>query len=217
MKVFQGANNLTLTMEGYLGDGAGFNVNNVSLRRIYSRPFEQMINSTFQNSVIQSVFSIPAQRAFFGEILSAFADLDRWQFYGYHKRKHSHNEGIFLQNINVLMQLKGTLLKSFFNRYLNFPSALNFYFASLSFKGNYTDIAFLGVGADSNSFLANNSDLFVYSLPNALASWMLLLALFRLTYQRRLSKLFRKYSLFAVLVFFVFEGNIEQFSFYLFQ
>ncbi len=96
VKAFQGANNLTLTMEGYLGDGSGFNVNNVSLRMIYSHSFEQMINDTFKNSVVQGLFSVPAQRAFLGEVLSFFASLDRWQFYGYHKRKHSHNEGIFL-------------------------------------------------------------------------------------------------------------------------
>jgi hypothetical protein len=153
VEVFQGTNNLTLTMEGYLGDGAGFNVNNVSLRMIYSRSFEQMINETFHNSVVQAVFSLPAQRAFLGEIITIFADLDRWQFYGYHKRKHSHNEGIFLQNINDLMQLKGNLLKSFFDSYLKFPSALSDFFGSLNFKSNYKDIAFLSVSTDSSGFL----------------------------------------------------------------
>ena len=140
-------------MEGYLGDGAGFNVNNVSLRMIYSHSFEQMINETFQNSFVQGMFSLPAQRAFLGEIITVFADLDRWQFYGYHKRKHSHNEGIFLQNINDLMQLKGTLLKSFFDTYLKFPSALSDFFESLDFKSNYKDILFLSVSTNSSSFL----------------------------------------------------------------
>lgn len=207
MKAFQGANNLTLTMEGYLGDGSGFNLNNVSLRMIYSHSFEQMINDTFKNSVVQGLFSVPAQRAFLGEVLSFFASLDRWQFYGYHKRKHSHNEGIFLQNINDLMNIKGTLLKAFFDRYLSFPAALSAFFTSLNFKGSYTDIAFLTVSKD-NGFLSNNSEIFIYSLPNALASWLLLLVLFRLTYQRKVSKLLRKYSLCAVALFLVFEGNM---------
>jgi hypothetical protein len=112
VKAFQGLNNLTLTMEGYVGDGSGFNINNVSMRMIYSYSFEKMVNDTFQNSAVKSVFSVPGQRAIFGEMITVFADIDRWQFYGYHNRKHTHNEQIFLQNIQDLIEIKGTLLKS---------------------------------------------------------------------------------------------------------
>lgn len=78
-------------MEGFVGDGSGFNINNVSLRMIYSHSFEKVVNYTLQNSIVQSLFSVPGQRVIFGEIVTIFADLDRWQFYGYQKRKHSYN------------------------------------------------------------------------------------------------------------------------------
>ena len=66
MKVFQGKNNLTLTMEGVVDDGSGFNINNISLKMIYSHSFEKLVNDTFQNPVLQNVFSVPGQRTIFG-------------------------------------------------------------------------------------------------------------------------------------------------------
>jgi hypothetical protein len=53
-------------MEGFLEDETGFNINNVSLKMIYSHSFEKLVNNTFQNPVLQSVFSVPGQRAIFG-------------------------------------------------------------------------------------------------------------------------------------------------------
>jgi hypothetical protein len=66
VKVFQGKNNLTLTMEGVVDDGSGFNINNISLKMIYSHSFEKLVNDTFQNPVLQNVFSVPGQRTIFG-------------------------------------------------------------------------------------------------------------------------------------------------------
>lgn len=53
-------------MDGVVEDGSGFNINNVSLKMIYSHSFEKLINDTFQNPVLQNVFSVPGQRIIFG-------------------------------------------------------------------------------------------------------------------------------------------------------
>lgn len=106
------------------------------------------------------------------------------------------------------MQLKGTLLKYFFNNYLIFPSTLHNFLSTINFKEKYSDINFLNINENTNSFINNNSDFIVYSVPNMIALWVIFLVLFKVTYRMKVSKLFRKYSLFAVVLFMIFEGNI---------
>jgi hypothetical protein len=100
-----------MTMSGPTGDGSGFNINNVTFKRVYDEYFETIVNGTILNELMTSIVSVPAYRVIFGELVNFFVCFDRWQFYIFHRRNHSYNSQIFLNNVYDLMNMKGTFLK----------------------------------------------------------------------------------------------------------
>jgi hypothetical protein len=68
-----------------------------------------------------------------------------------------------------------------------------------------------------NGFFANNLDYLYFTLPSIIVIYLLLHLLFKVSSQFRISKLFRKYSFLGIFLVIVFEGNVEQFTFYFFQ
>jgi len=58
-------------------------------------------------------------------------------------------------------------------------------------------------------FFANNLEFFYYELPIMFLSYLLLSLLFKLLFKFRISKYFRKYSLYGILLFIICEGNLE--------
>lgn len=65
-------------------------------------------------------------------------------------------------------------------------------------------------------FYANNLDFFYYELPFVLLIHLIFALLFKLLFNYRVSLLLRKYSFYGTMLFIVYEGNVEIFSFYFF-
>ena len=66
-------------------------------------------------------------------------------------------------------------------------------------------------------FFANNLEFFFYEFPSALGIYFLFFWIFRALFNYRISKLIRKYSFYGILLFIIYEGNIEQLAFYFFR
>ena len=64
-------------------------------------------------------------------------------------------------------------------------------------------------------FIENNVNIIFYSLPFFVILKIIFYSLFRFSYNVKISKIFRKYSMKGIILLMIFDGNIEQFSFYL--
>ena len=58
-------------------------------------------------------------------------------------------------------------------------------------------------------FFANNLEFFYYELPVMFAVYLIFLLIFKLLFNFRVSKYIRKYSLYGILIFIIYEGNVE--------
>jgi hypothetical protein len=64
--------------------------------------------------IAKTLTRIPGSRIFLGDIMSFFINFDRLQFYYYHDRNYSIFSDILLAEINIINNLKGTILIDFY-------------------------------------------------------------------------------------------------------
>ena len=88
---------------------------------------------------------------------------------------------------------------------------------SMDYKYSYADEFMLNKNANGLGFFANNLDFFFYELPMSLVVLLVLLLVFKLLFNHRVSRYFRKYAFAGVFLFVLYEGNVEQFAFYFFM
>lgn len=86
----------------------------------------------------------------------------------------------------------------------------------LDHRRNYSSASFSEKNELGEGFWSNNFDFFYYQMPVLLIIYLCLTILFKMLFNYRLSLLFRKYSFYGLLLVIVYEGNMEQFSFYFF-
>ena len=147
---------------------------------------------------------------------------DRLQFYYYHHHNLTLESEILLSNINKIADEKGEFMQNLLMKceanicqnYLGFYENL---VESLDYKKNYTDSFYLQRNSNGIGFFANNLDFFFFELPLAIAIYLVLVMIFKILFNYRLSKYLRKYSFSGMLLFIIYEGNIEQFAFYFFN
>ena len=73
---------------------------------------------------------------------------------------------------------------------------------------NHTDVGPEGL-------LANCHNFFLVAIPSTAIGFFILKGVFKLTFNCRISLLFRKFAFFACLLLMLFDGNIQQFAFYM--
>ena len=174
------------------------------------------------NNITKGVNSLPGNRVLFYGFSSFMITFDRLQFYFYHHHNLTQESETLLSSINKMADEKGELMQTLLTNcqagicqsYINFYEDL---VQSLDYKQNYTDSFFLGRNSNGIGFFANNLDFFFFELPLALLIYMVLVMVFKLLFNYRLSKYIRKYSFSGMLLFIIYEGNVEQFSFYFFN
>ena len=88
---------------------------------------------------------------------------------------------------------------------------------SLDRQKDYTPHDFLEKNENGIGFFANNLEFFFFELPGIIMVYIAFSLLFRLLFNFRVSRLIRKHSLWGVIIFIIFEGNVEQFAFYFFS
>ena len=84
----------------------------------------------------------------------------------------------------------------------------------MDYKTVYTNKFLLSLNNQGFGFIANNLNYFVFQMPILMLIHFLFAMLFKLTSKYKVSILFRKYSFKALFLLLLFEGNIEQFTFY---
>jgi len=90
----------------------------------------------------------------------------------------------------------------------------------LSFKSLENRLIAVKIDSDreedySDGFIKNEMDYFIYDLPFGLFMFLLFALLFHITRNNGVSVFFIKYSCYSILFVMLFEGNIEEFTFYL--
>jgi hypothetical protein len=168
--------------------------------------------------------SVPGNRIFVYTLMNFLSTFDRLQFYYYHKQNLSYYSYILLSNVNSLALEKGDLPQSLIESWSS-SSSICASIAALydqlirlvDYKKDYSDSSLLEKNSLGIGFWANNLDFFYYQMPVLLLIYLLLSLTFRLLFNYRVSLLFRKYSFYGLLILIVYEGNMEQFSFYFFS
>ena len=87
---------------------------------------------------------------------------------------------------------------------------------ALDHKVNYTSQHILDKNSKGLGFFANNLDFFFYELPAIIIFYLIFFFSFRILFNYRISKNIRKYAFYGILLPIVYEGNVQQFSFYFF-
>jgi hypothetical protein len=82
---------------------------------------------------------------------------------------------------------------------------------------NYTAADILSKNPNGLSFFSNNLDFFFYELPGSILIYLILSLIFKMLFNYRVSIFLRKYSLYGLILMVIYEGNVEQFSFYFFS
>ena len=111
---------------------------------------------------------------------------------------------------NLFMKCEANICQQYIGFYENLVE-------SLDYKKNYTNSFYLQRNNNGIGFFANNLDFFFFELPLAIAIYLVLVMIFKILFNYRLSKYLRKYSFSGMLLFIIYEGNIEQFAFYFFN
>jgi hypothetical protein len=130
---------------------------------------------------------------------------------------------MLLGSVNALALDRGSLIENAVDTYGDvgicsaysglYQSALD----SIDYKKPYSTPLFLSKNSKGIGFFANNLDFFFYELPGIIIAYILLSLIFRALFNYRVSKYLRKYSFYGTMLFVIYEGNIEQFSFYFFS
>ena len=141
--------------------------------------------------------------------MNVFVNLDRYQFYFYHSRNYSRNALIFLKGIITLMDYKGSMCLNLMQN-TSFERSLN------NFILLYTDSAYLAKKNSSFGFIINNSTQLLTNLPIYIILILLANLFYRLLKRFKVAINFKKYTLYAIFVLIIIEGNSEQYAFYLF-
>ena len=149
------------------------------------------------------------------ELMNVFVNLDRYQFYYFHARNYSRNSIIFLNGITTLMNYKGSMF-SLLLQNTTFEQGLNEFILSLDYKYSYTDTAYLHKNNASFGFISNNSTQILVNLPIYIGLLIIANIGYILLRRYKVTVNLKKYTLYAIFVLMIIEGNTEQYAFYIF-
>lgn len=97
-----------------------------------------------------------------------------------------------------------------------FPLMYLNYLDSLNYKEQYIQYSSFQVEFNDENFSTYLKDFVMFSLPVILFLFLGLHTFFRLLFNYPISKFIRKYYFLGILLLLIFEGNIEEITFYIF-
>ena len=175
------------------------------------------------NNFTSSLNLVPGSRIFTYTLTNFMTAFDRLQFYYFHKQNLSYYSEVMLSNVNALAVDRGSALQKLLEYCnstgpcLSINSVYEQLHQDLNLERNYTSPEFLERNPNGIGFFANNLEFFFFELPGIILIYIVLALLFRLIFHYEVSKFIRKYSLYGLILLVIFEGNVEQFSFYFFS
>jgi len=208
-----------MTMAGPL-DWHGFLMTNISLCRINDSKSQNLISSPFHNPIIQLMNSLPGSRVLLSSLMSFFFNLDRFQFYIYHRRNYTYYSKLFLNLVSQFQNEKALLYRKIFQKFSIINSTVTSFGAwlnSLDYKQKRTDQRFLNIDATGEGFMANSSEFFINSLISNLIIGFAACILFLLFKKYKASKIIKKFSISGFILLLIFSGNIEYLTFFVFR
>lgn len=173
------------------------------------------------NDYTRFLNQMPGNRIFLSTLMNFLITFDRLQLYYFHHHQLSYYSNILLANINTLELEQGDLPQNFFQSCNDaYPiceiinNGYNNLLDALDRKQVYSGDFFLSRNSNGIGFFANNLDFFYYKVPVLFVGYLLLSLMFKVLFNYRLSRYFRKYSFYGIILLIIYEGNIEQFTFY---
>ena len=219
---------LNMSMYGYTPDGFAPHVGFVSLKELIPFPTEkfkkQLISDLMLNDFTTSINKVPGNRIFLYTITNYLTSFDRLQFYYLHKHNFTEYSELLLSNINTLALDRGSLLQKAVDLCKDsnvicksYDELYNKALENFDHQLNYTSADIIAKNPNGLGFFANNLDFFFYELPGSILIYILMYFAFKTLFNYRISKFFRKYSFSGIILLIIYEGKVEQFSFYFFS
>lgn len=183
--------------------------------------FSENMNAVVLNQGMKGYNSVPGGRVFFKLFSASFRNIDRLNFYYLHNTNFTSYNRNFLEYIFQLSQDKGNLIgflqDTFDLSLIDYVYETESYLENaLDYKANYTDRRVLEKNSNGLGFFSNNLDLYTIQIPFVLCLHLTFLVVFRVTINFKLSSVFRKYCFKLMFLFMLFEGSIENLTFYFF-
>lgn len=144
-----------------------------------------------------------------------FVNLDRYQFYYYHNRNYSINSLIFLRGITLLLKQKGGLVVSLLSN-TEYNATISNFLSSLDYKQAYSNPSYLLKDEDGTGFITNNAIQVLLNLPIYLMMLLLAKLAYALVKNSYIRRLLLKYTMAIIVLLMVIQGNVEQYSYYMF-
>ena len=182
----------------------------------------RVIASPLLDNVTGSINKLPGNRIFAKTLSGFLLAFDRMQFYYFHQQNLTFYSEILLSNANKFALERGSLPQELIEGCSSHAckTIIGVYdglLEQIEHKKNYTDARNLERNPKGLGFFANNLDFFFYELPMLFGIYLLLALAFRALFNFRISKYIRKYAFTGILLFIVYEGNVEQFAFFFFN
>jgi hypothetical protein len=163
------------------------------------------------------VITVPGARKAITPFFYYFGVFDDLYLYQFHDRVYGETMNAVLAKVNDIENSKWTVFTydNAIERLGGNPEQFNNLtdYQAQYLAYNWTDANHTQLGTES--LLGNSQNFFVVAIPLGFLLFALCRTAFRLLYRYPLSKLFRKFDFWLFLPIVLFEGNIEQFSFFL--
>ena len=176
------------------------------------------------NGASKLINKVPGNRILLNFITQFFSFFDRLYLYYYHHQNNTFYAQYFLSVSAQFNQNKSTMTQTLLQMCENSSSICatinnGYYFllGQLNQKYNYTSDNFILKNNQGIGFFANHLDFLYFQMPFVFVEVFVLYQLFKLLFDFKISVFLRKYSLFFCILLFLFEGNVQEFSFYLFS
>jgi hypothetical protein len=147
---------------------------------------------------------------------------DRLRLYYFHRHNLTYYSDLLLSNIQTLALDQGSLTQDVINDCeasvcTSVTAAYDRLLESVDYKKNYTDSFISARNPNGLGFFVNNLEFFYFELPSILLTYFALSLVFRLLFNFRVSVYFRKYAFYGTFLLILYEGNVEQLSFFFFS
>jgi len=167
------------------------------------------------------VTSVPSFNVLASKYVMIFANFNKFQLYIFHNRTYSESSLAFIKKVNEIQTLEmisiidtaksiGINIEKDINRIKEIMNFAGFYKDSIEMKKVYERMDYFMDG-----FFENELEYLVYKTAFICVIFAVCKILFHLLYNYPVSIFFRKYYFYGTLLLLIFDGSLEEMSFFL--
>jgi hypothetical protein len=190
-------------------------IQNTFISDLSFKTYEEVLSGILENDAIELLNSLPGSRTIIKPVFSFFVNFDDVWLYIYHQREYNKITNTFFAMNQALETEKWKILP--FKKLWSFLGINTTYLIDvLDYKLAYTPSKFLSIEENSNGFFVNCANLFFANIFLTFAVYFVFHMLFWLTFNFKISVLFRPFTLWPTFIMMFLEGNVQYLS-YLFS